>query len=107
MHSESTVRHFLLNVLVQLPKPLEICDAANSETTAVVGYHVIKGVTGMSRNEMQFLVQQSVTDGEIIWKKCKWNEINPLQHNEVIEKAYQKYSQPFGIWYQSGRIFFP
>lgn len=71
-----------------------------------VGYYRNFGVTTSTEVEVCSLVEAEVADGDIAWSKSEIsvdvvNRLNP----DIIARAGDWTQQ--GIWYRSGRVFFP
>jgi hypothetical protein len=82
-------------------------DDEEDDVGALVGYFWNFGVTALSQQEACNLVEELVVDGEIYWSE---SEVSPgvvVEHlsPEIIARAGDWTKK--GIWYKSGRVFFP
>jgi hypothetical protein len=103
------MNHYLFRICVILHQPVEVDDEGLPVT--VVGYYRNVAVSAPSEQEAQMIVATSVDSvgllaGGIDWAASSYEAIDLARFNPKITK-HCKHPSHKGIWYMSGRWFFP
>jgi hypothetical protein len=93
---------YSLSVCVELAAPLSV---GESSERPVVGYFLRLGVRS-TPDRLRSFVESAITDGAVQWNDSTYEEARP----DAWDASFRKRFTPVegeGIWYRSGRIFFP
>ena len=52
------------------------------------------------------VLEEAVGDGEILWETSEWYPVDPDTLDRIVRRRIVAVS-PGGIWYVSGRAFYP
>ena len=85
--------------------PLEITDSDGVEQ-AVKGYYINMGVSAISEAQARDLITEQIQDGVIDWDGSELGDADWVSLDPLIRKNFER-SDKDGVWYKSGRIFFP
>jgi hypothetical protein len=96
---------YLVNVNVGLKLPLDLPSGDVGTTGPIVGYTRMFGVTATSEPGACEFVVREVLDGAIDWQDSTVKVVGPSQIRSLIGET--KMSTEAGIWYRSGRLFYP
>jgi hypothetical protein len=70
----------------------------------MVGYYRNIAVNAISVTEALEYLKGTIDDGDIDWKELEWHERTLKEFDTVIRKHYVPIK---GIWYKSGRVYYP
>ena len=92
-------------VEVHLYKPIPVDGPDDDATGPVVGYIRNFGVR-VKEGELQVLLERAIDDGKIRWDASECYPVNPDTLDRIVRKRIVPVD-PGGIWYTSGRAFYP
>jgi hypothetical protein len=90
-------------VCVHLKEPLHVVGAPNDPPA--IGYVRIFGIRMPGPQPKQFL-ENLISDGVVNWDETEFYEIDPNSLDRATRKQIVSPDEK-GIWYKSGRIYFP
>lgn len=93
---------YWISVCVVLGSPIE----SPGEGVSLVGYYRNLGVSAPSEEAARQLVSEDVQDGQIDWGDSTVSQVDPASLDEAVVAREADHSG-VGIWYRSGRAFFP
>lgn len=96
---------FWLIVHVRLRQPIETADEGGTGQQ-LVGYYQDFGVTAWSEEEARETVRSVIEDGEIDWANSTC-DVSDFEHLDRSVRARSSDPDLAGIWYKSGRGFYP
>src|SRR5690242_4281603 len=98
----SPLHQFNVVVRVVLEKPIASIDS--SEVEKLTGYYVNVGVAARDKTEAMRIISDAFNDGRIDWAESEWKSLETVDPS-ITAKAKSFHGS--GIWYKSGRAFFP
>ena len=99
------LRDYWVTVTVAFPEPIAVTDPEPGESPHIVGYIRLLGVRSAPL-ELRSIIGSAVEDGGVVWERTEWKPIRLKDLDRTIRKRIVPIDSS-GIWYQSGRIFFP
>lgn len=96
---------YWISVCVELASPIDSAELAD-DGGPLVGYFRNLGVSAPSEGEARRLVSVDVKDGQIDWGDSTVGRIDPDSLDVAVAARKTDLSR-VGIWYRSGRAFFP
>jgi hypothetical protein len=105
--NQLTLIQYWISVCVKLHEPLIVCDKKDKPTGELIhGYFRSLGVTAESELEVREFIRETVSEGEIDWSDTS---IEACDYTDTDLELENLDGDPNikGIWYKSGRIFFP
>lgn len=96
---------YWISVCVELASPIDSAELSD-ERGSLVGYFRNLGVTAPSEDDARRLVSEAVKDGQIDWRDSTVGRVDPDSLDEAVAARKTDHSR-VGIWYRSGRAFFP
>lgn len=97
--------HYYGTILVWCHNPFETTDTDGLKQI-VKGYYLNVGVSAISETQARDLIAHAVEDGEIDWNDSEFQEAEWASLHPLIRESFES-SEKDGIWYKSGRVFFP
>ena len=96
---------YLLILCVMLRSPEKVKDESEG-WTEISGYYRVLGLTAPSEQAAKSMAASLVNDGEIDWTD---STVKPADRLSFIGRAARRRRRVLkrGVWYQSGRVFFP
>jgi hypothetical protein len=94
------LKHFRVNVCVNLRNKKKF----HADGILVSGYFQLFFLTSQTAASVPELISEFVTEGEIDWLESKIEEVN---FPDIEPTISQRYINGVGVWYSSGRAFFP
>lgn len=96
------MNQYWIIIRVQLDHPV----GAGSDGKRIVGYYQDFGVTASEEKAAHDLVAANVEEGSIDWSKSTCEIVDVERLNARVRARSTNRSEP-GVWYRSGRGFFP
>ena len=100
---QEPLRDFWVSAEVRLSTPIDVVD--EDESRPVIGYIRNFGIRA-THERLSSVVTAEITDGRVLWDHTEWYEIDPSTLDSVIRKRILPVDGE-GIWYRSGRAFYP
>lgn len=97
---DAPLRDHWVILQVMLRTPIEVPGEAHA-----VGYYRNLGVR-CAPERLKRVLETEVKDDTIVWDKTKWSEVAIDELDEIVRERTIPVSGE-GIWYRSGRLFFP
>ncbi|HEX4954530.1 MAG TPA: hypothetical protein VF017_14150 [Thermoanaerobaculia bacterium] len=95
---------YWITLCIDLHEPISFEDG--EEEAVAVGYYRHFGVAASREGRCWELVEADVSDGEVFWPDCRIREVDVASLGVQVLRRAGDWSAE-GIWYRSGRIFFP
>ena len=108
---KSEGRTFWVLLGVDLAEPLRFDEASDGEGQTIVGYYQNFGVTAATAKEALDAASSAArvgpTNGTLRLEETSVREVDVKQLDDDIRRRVGSAWKKPGIWYQSGRAFFP
>ncbi|MBI5366878.1 MAG: hypothetical protein HZA54_07560 [Planctomycetes bacterium] len=99
------MKHYRCVLAVNLHSPLTVEDEEDGPLR-VIGYFRVYALKAASASAAQAVVMAEIRDGDIDWADSSLEEVELGELPPEI-RVHGSASPQAGIWYQSGRTFFP
>jgi hypothetical protein len=93
------------SVEVLLYEPIPVDGEDDEASAPVVGYIRNFGIRS-PKGEIRSMLERAVDDGEIQWETTEWYPVDPDNLDPIVRERIVAVN-PGGIWYVSGRAFYP
>jgi hypothetical protein len=98
-------RDYWASVEVRLHEPIPVGDDDEEDLGPMVGYIRNFGVR-VKDGELRSLLERTIDDGDIRWDTTECNPVDPDSLDRIVRKRIVAV-EPEGVWYVSGRAFYP
>ena len=99
------LRDYWACVKVRFSEPVLVDDPTKAKAAAVAGYFRLLGIRS-EPNHVRSFIEPSAGDGNVVWEETEWRPVCLTELDQAIRKRVVPLDGA-GVWYQSGRIFFP